>query len=53
MESTSFLSYSLGFKSKFFTLFFSIFVLRLFAAEPPTGLTTVLLEHTDRVILDG
>ncbi|MDR1154970.1 MAG: family 78 glycoside hydrolase catalytic domain [Bacteroidales bacterium] len=24
-----------------------------FAAEPPTGLTTDLLEHTDRVFLDG
>ncbi len=32
--------------SSFFTVF-------LFAAEPPSGLTTDLLEHADRVFLDG
>ena len=37
----------------FFTLVFSFFILHLYAAEPPTGLTTDLLEHTDRVFLDG
>ncbi len=31
----------------------SLFILHSFAAEPPTGLTTDLLEHTDRVFLDG
>ncbi|MDR2036741.1 MAG: family 78 glycoside hydrolase catalytic domain [Bacteroidales bacterium] len=30
-----------------------LFVFRSFAAEPPTGLTTDLLEHTDRIFLDG
>ena len=34
-------------------LLFSSFFLRTIAAEPPTGLTTDLLEHTDRVFLDG
>ena len=32
---------------------FSLFVFRSFAADPPTGLTTDLLEHTGRVFLDG
>ena len=47
-------------KSGFFIFCFSFvilnsqfFTLHLFAAEPPTGLTTDLLEHTDRVFLDG
>ena len=40
-------------KSIFFGFCFSLFVLHSFAAEPPTGLTTDLLEHTDRVFLDG
>ena len=40
-------------KSSFFFLFFSLFILHSFAAEPPSGLTTDLLEHTDRVFLDG
>ena len=30
-----------------------IFSFPLFAADPPTGLTTDLLEHTDRVFIDG
>jgi len=37
----------------FFTLHSSLFILRSLAADPPTGLTTDLLEHTDRVFLDG
>ena len=37
----------------FFTFFISIFLFRSYAADPPTGLTTDLLEHTDRVFLDG
>ena len=40
-------------KSTLFTLFFSFFILRSFAAEPPAGLATDLLEHTGRVFLDG
>ena len=32
---------------------FSFFVFRALAADAPTGLTTDLLEHTDRVFLDG
>ena len=31
----------------------SLVVLHSFAADPPTGLATDLLEHTDRVFLDG
>ncbi len=54
-------SNSVSAKSRFFThhhlslliLFSSLFILHSFAAEPPTGLTTDLLEHTDRVFLDG
>ena len=38
---------------KIYILFFSFFALHAFAADPPTGLTTDLLEHTDRVFLDG
>ena len=34
-------------------IIFSLFVLKAVAADPPTGLTTDLLEHTDRVFLDG
>jgi len=40
-------------KSNFIILIFSFFILRSFAADPPFGLTTDLLEHTDRVFLDG
>jgi hypothetical protein len=40
-------------KGKFFTFLSLLFVLHSFAAEPPSGLTTDLLEHTDRVFLDG
>jgi hypothetical protein len=40
-------------KTFFFTLLFLLFILHSFSAEPPTGLTTDLLEHTDRVFLDG
>ena len=35
------------------TFILTFFIFRLSAAEPPTGLTTDLLEHTDRVFLDG
>ena len=34
-------------------IFSCFFSLRTFAADPPTGLTTDLLEHTNRVFLDG
>jgi len=34
-------------------LIFSLFIFNSVAVEPPTGLTTDLLEHTDRVFLDG
>jgi hypothetical protein len=34
-------------------LFSSIVVFDALAADPPTGLTTDLLEHTDRIFLDG
>jgi hypothetical protein len=37
----------------FLILLSSIFLFRSFSADPPTGLTTDLLEHTDRVFLDG
>ena len=44
----------ISFKSKlFFCVFALFFGFFLHAAEPPTGLTTDLLEHTDRVFLDG
>ena len=36
-----------------FMLFHLFFVVYSFSADPPTGLTTDLLEHTDRVFLDG
>ena len=36
-----------------FTCCFLFFASVIFAAEPPTSLTTDLLEHTDRVFLDG
>ena len=37
----------------FFTVISILLVFQSFAAEPPTCLTTDLLEHTDRVFLDG
>ena len=40
-------------RSSFFTLLSSLFIFCSFAADPPTGLTTDLLEHTDRMFLDG
>ena len=40
-------------KLQIVTLISSFFTLHSYAADPPTGLTTDLLEHTDRVFLDG
>ena len=40
-------------KTSFFVFFTLRCILHAFAAYPPTGLTTDLLEHTDRVFLDG
>jgi len=40
-------------KHSSFIIIFVLFIFNSFAAEPPTGLTTDLLEHTDRVFLDG
>ena len=39
--------------SSFILFFLSFFIINVFSAEPPTGLTTDLLEHTGRVFMDG